>query len=586
MAEAENPETGEQTQPEVTESAEPKPATGQSHLERFKRWYAHHKKWTIPGSVLLLLIILAIIPWTRYKAAGLVVKKDVIIFVTDSKSGTAVSKAEVMLAGQQAETSGTGAALFHHVRTGTYKVSVLKKYYLDTSKKVTVGFRSPQNFQLQSVPTGRQVKIVVKNLINHKPLLNVGIKINDVTAKTDNTGTAVAVLPIGASSEKGSLILSGYNNTDVTVQISDQTVKENDYYLTPAGQIYFLSKLSGKIDVVKTNLDGSDRQTVLAGTGNEDDQNTVLLASRDWKYLALLSRRAGQYATLYLIDTTNNDSLSTIDEGNVTFNLAGWSGSNFVYTVTRSVSPTTPHGQALKSFDADSKQLLTLDKTNAAGNDVYNWAHETYLYQIYLIGKNVIYGKDWDNYESPYINSPSLLIGKQAGIYSIGVDGKNSQTLRTFALAADKYVNIVSVPYEAQTIYYQAQDPSGTSYYTYSNGKLAESSDLSDNFNKYYNNPKTFLESPSGNLTFWSEPRDGKNTLFVGDQNGEGGKQIASLSDYNTYGWYTENYLLVSKNSSELYVMSADGSQTPIKISDYHKPAQSYYGYGGGYGGI
>jgi hypothetical protein len=32
--------------------------------------------------------------------------------------------------------------------------------------------------------------------------------------------------------------------------------------------------------------------------------------------------------------------------------------------------------------------------------------------------------------------------------------------------------------------------------------------------------------------------------------------------------------------------MSKDGKQTPVKISDYHKPAQTFNGYGGGYGGI
>ncbi|HEX5447612.1 MAG TPA: hypothetical protein VFW90_00160, partial [Candidatus Saccharimonadales bacterium] len=92
--------------------------------------------------------------------------------------------------------------------------------------------------------------------------------------------------------------------------------------------------------------------------------------------------------------------------------------------------------------------------------------------------------------------------------------------------------------------------------------------------------------SPSGGQTFWSEQRDGKNTLFLGDGNAQNGKTIANLSDYSPYGWYTNNYLLVSKNSSELYVMAKSGSSSPVKISDYHKPQQTFYGYGGGYGGL
>jgi len=98
-----------------------------------------------------------------------------------------------------------------------------------------------------------------------------------------------------------------------------------------------------------------------------------------------------------------------------------------------------------------------------------------------------------------------------------------------------------------------------------------------------------YLASPSGNSTFWSEPRDGKNSLFVGDQAGSNAKQIASLSDYQTYGWYSEDYLLASKNGSELYIFGSEGikkESAALKITDYHKPVLNYPGYGGGYGGL
>ena len=72
-------------------------------------------------------------------------------------------------------------------------------------------------------------------------------------------------------------------------------------------------------------------------------------------------------------------------------------------------------------------------------------------------------------------------------------------------------------------------------------------------------------------------------------ENGESAKQVVGLSDYQAYGWYSDDYLLVSKNSSELYILPAAGLTDltkAIKISDYHKPAVSFYGYGGGYGGL
>src|SRR6202008_1449233 len=110
-------------------------------------------------------------------------------------------------------------------------------------------------------------------------------------AETDKDGKATVVLPVGTTTKKATLSLKGYNNKEGELQVSDKEIKKNGLTITPSGRVYLLSKKSGKIDVVKTNLDGSDRKPVLAGTGKEEDRGTVLLASRDWKYLALLSRR-------------------------------------------------------------------------------------------------------------------------------------------------------------------------------------------------------------------------------------------------------------------------------------------------------
>ena len=119
---------------------------------------------------------------------------------------------------------------------------------------------------------------------------------------------------------------------------------------------------------------------------------------------------------------------------------------------------------------------------------------------------------------------------------------------------------------------------------------MSEKPSISSDYDNYLNDGfyNTYLVSPSGNSTFWSESRDGKNSLFIGDSVGGNAKQIASASDYQTYGWYSEDYLLASKNGSELYILASDGvkkDSEALKITDYHKPVISYPGYGG-YGGI
>jgi len=63
--------------------------------------------------------------------------------------------------------------------------------------------------------------------------------------------------------------------------------------------------------------------------------------------------------------------------------------------------------------------------------------------------------------------------------------------------------------------------------------------------------------------------------LIVGDQSGQNNSTVASQSDFSAYGWFSDKYLLVSKDSSELDVMSVKGG-TPIKIGNY---LASSFGY-------
>jgi hypothetical protein len=590
--EQKNEEQTTEPVPEHTAEMEPehKPAPKEGHqgskLDRFKAWYGERKKWTIPATVLLVVLILAAVPFTRYNLAGIVLKRNLSIKVLDSTTNTPVSGASVSFGSVSAQTDSSGNVTISHVKVGNHKVLISKKYYQDKSISVMVPiFSQKSEPSAQLTATGRQVKVTVTNRISKQPLENVSISAAGTTSKTDKNGSAIIVLPVGTTEQKADLSLDGYNNASVTIKVSNDKIQENDLSLTPSGKVYFLSKLSGRIDVVKTNLDGTDRKTVLAGTGKEDDRNTVLLASRDWKYLALLSKRAGgNNPSIYLIDTSN-DNLSTIDEGSASFTLVGWVDDSFVYSVTRdNVQPWQPGGGAIKSFNAAAKKIVVLDQTEASGTGTYDYASEQ-VGDIYGYDGQVYYIMNWN-----ISNQPSQASVKQATFNSVKTDGTAKKTIRSFGLSSvpaySSYVNInvnerVEKPDKIHLYFY---DGNGDKFYIYAGGQVKE--EVNQTYNTLFSaDYSTYLQSPSDKNTFWSESRDGKNTLFIGDEEGENGKQIAALSEYNTYGWYTDDYLLVSKNSSELYAMSKD-AKTVVKISDYHKPSQTFVGYGGGYGGF
>lgn len=554
---------------------------------RFHAWYVSHKKLSIPLSVLAFLLLVLALPFTRYPVAGFVISKDFVVQVNDSESNEPVSGADIVLvSGVSEQTDGNGRAKFH-VGVGNYSLEVNKKYYSGQKTHVLVPFHQKTTPSIKLVATGRQVKINVKNGISKQTLQNVDIKVLDITAKTDKDGKALIVLPAGTSSQKANLSFDGYNSSEVTIKVSDTTVAQNDFTLTPAGKVYFLSKLSGKIDVVKTNLDGSGRETVLAGTGKEDNQNTVLLASRDWKYLALLSRRDSDLAKLYMIET-GTDKVTAVDEGNATFSLIGWSDSNFVYQVDRlDYQIWQPKQEALKSYNAATKKITLLDETDAQGSNNFDGVYETF-HDVFIVGQRAVYTKAWfSNYSTNDFGDAQL------GIYSINVTGSGGRaTHKSFGYETGKSTYLQALPSSPGQIYYQVTEKSAQpKYYVFANSQVSEKPTAKDALDSYFNGNQynTYLLSPSGKSTFWSESRDGKNSLFVGDGSGGNGQQIASLSDYQSYGWFSDDYLLVSKNGSELYTLGAGGikkDSDATKITDYHKPVVNYPGYGGGYGGL
>ena len=571
---------------ETAEAADTPQKSGfKNHLTRWKAGYWSHKRWSLPASVLVILLVLLAVPASRYKLLGLFLKETVQVSVVDSTTATPVSGAQIQVGGQTATTSAKGRGSLT-LPVGNTLVVVTKQYYKSASDKVLVSYSTSHNsVTVHLVATGRQVPIMVVNRITGKPVADAELKVLNTEAKTDKSGKAIIVLPVSMATQAGTITANNFNATSVKVQVTTQTVAANTYALTPSGSIYFLSNLSGNVDVVKTNLDGTDRKTVLAGTGNEDPRNTVLLASRDWKYLALLAqRKTTGTPELDLIDTST-DTMSNMDEGSATFTLVGWDGDRFIYQVNRNSVQSWQSGQqVLKSFNAATKAITTLAQTTASGDSSTNYLGQQFGTTSIVNGR-IIYSLNWN--QSYYYNQGQLS-SKQATLNTVNADGSNNAVVKGFSLTPGTQTTQLTIdiePYKGpNALAIQFANGLSDSFYEYQNGQVTTLSGITDQ-NFYANNYPTYLLSPSGNQTFWSTPTDGKNALFVGDSNGNNDNKIASLSDYSPYGWYTDNYLLVSKNSSELYTMPAGGG-TPTRISDYFKPSQFFSGYGGGYGGI
>ncbi len=544
-----------------------KPLVKKSKLKHF-----FNNKWLWVGLASFIIAIFAV-PYTRYAVLGLAIKHDVTISITDSVTASPVSSASVTLHGVSVKTDAYGKAVIK-APVGTTELKVTKQYFKSYSVNFMVGYKSGQAKSVALVATGRQVPITVLDAITGKPLSNAKVTILDTTASTDSKGQATIVLPTKNAVEKASISLSGYNTKDFSVQITDKVSAANSFSLVPAGSVYFLSNLSGNIDVIKTNLDGSNRQTVLAGTGKEDANNTSLLASRDWQYLVLKAQRDTPQPSLYLIDTSN-DKVTNFDSGNTDFNLIGWSGHNFVYDATKNTVLNNQAGhESLKSYNADNAQLNLLDQNLADGTS------SAYAYQSFnnfnIIGNQITYNTLWNVSE----NSVDLS-GKTDTIRGVQISTATKKDYQTFSAVGVSYIQ--SAMYKPQNVYYSVYNygNSGTTYYSFDGVTAASITSINQaTFNKSY---PTYIVSPSGNQLFWSELRDGKNHLYVGNQNAGSAKELTGLGDYKPYGWFGDNFLLVSSiNSSELSILPVTGTAGTgkiLKVSDFYKSYQYYNGY-------
>lgn len=545
-------------------------------------------KWGKAVAALLFLAfvigILLAIPTTRYGILGNVIKKDVVINVIDSETKDPVTQAQVELAGQTTTTDSDGNASFKSVGVGKYTAKISKKYYSDASTYANVWItKNVETGQVQLTATGRQVPVKVLNAITKNPLENAVVSATDTSVKTDENGEATLVLSAELTEVEGTVAADGYNTQTVQIKVTEQVDDANVFSVTPSGKVYFLSKRTGKISVMKSNLDGTSVEEVLAGTGNEEEHDTQLLATRDWKYVALKARREGDKAKLYLINTSN-DQLTTIDEGDAEFMPIGWYNERFIYKVSRNNLKNWQDGhEVIKSFSATTAAATEIDYTKGEGDD-NEYAYEYYSNSIQVLNNEILAVKNWYGCKKTVYSvceNTTKLDDKKDSVTRVVPDGSNNSKVKEVA-TKDHYVSSKASKTRDLLIQVSVNSPGGKNqYFRYNNGTVTDAPDIDDTqYNKPYT---TYSMSPNGQKSFWYESRDGKNIFFIGDSAGDNATEILSGTDYMPFGWFTNDYLLVSKDSSELYIMPATSGDA-IKIDSYHKPTSSFPGQGYSYG--
>ncbi len=590
MTEAPHSSAGDETTETVVEqpgSSSPAPkanlkAKVTKHANRVRNLSKRGK--LIVAGVVAAVVVVAATP-LGYPILNMVTSTKATVTVIDSETSQPIFEAHVDIGGVAGETDENGQVTLTGLKFGSQVMQITKEVY-DTgvNPDVSLGLGDNNLGEQKLTSNGTAVALSVVNKINGVAAASVNVSLGESTAATDAEGNVSLIIP--KTTDKTVQITlggEGYTDTKATVEVKPESSDPQRVGVTPAGTVYFLSKRTGRINVMKSNLDGTGRQVVLKGTGKEDDGDTVLLASRDWKYLLLKSTREHKgTASLYLIDTAT-DKMVVVDEGSADFTPVGWDEHNFVYQVSRrGVKPWTVGRNSLKTYNADSQQITIIASSRASGTSSHDGRYE-YVSNPVIVGDKLFYTTGWDSN-----NYAISMHGYENAMHAVNPDGTDDETLLSFdaGFYNNSYDLTLTKPRELYIRRYGSNYK--YTYYEYNGEELEQIGKIDDEEFYYSANKTTYLLSPAGDKTFWVESRDGKDSLLIGDTSGHLGKTIASLEDFNAYGWYGDDYILASRKSSELYILGVNGLKGglhPVKITDYHKPDQNFYGYGGGYGG-
>ena len=506
---------------------------------------------------LLLVAVIFAVPMTRYALVGTFMKKQTLITVVDELSGKPVSEAVVHFGRQDAKTDSKGVAKLDGVSVGDHPLSVEKKYYATAESSYLVPINGEAKTTIKLKATGRVATVTVLNTISDKPLEGATVKIGDTIATTDDAGVASVALATKDSDQSGEVTLKDYVSATLSVNTKD-IAPTVEVKLAPAGKLYFLSNRTGGYDVMSSSLDGKDQQVVVKGTGKEVSHELQLLSAPSRNYLAYTTRRGGeQTPSVYIVNTASGAMEKVENSAGAT--PIGWIGDTFYFSTYNYNNGTMVDKRTqLIGYAAANKQSTVVDSSKLDG-DQNSYAELAVGYNFQLIGDRIYYAKCW-NYSWYYGGS----VDRKASLMAV-VDGK-ATSLKDIPQNGQAYCDTVAT--KPGMIYYRltyANDNHSDSF-RYQPGKAVESVQVNDG--ELYNNRYTYLTSPSGKKTFWTETRDGKKVSFIGDADGKNEQQVAA--SYEAYGWFGDDYVLYSKDGSELYVAalgaSLDGAH---KVADY-----------------
>lgn len=524
----------------------PKREGFKTKIKRFFSAWWHNKKARYATLAAIFLLILAASAWptSRYfllNTAG--VRSSASLTVIDESTGLPLKNVAVTLGDLSAKTDKDGKADFKSIKLGSQELLIDRVAFAPIEKKITIGWGSNPlgTFDLSAV--GAQYVFNATDYLSGKPVGKLEATSGQASAFADKKGKVVLTVDKPESDELTvHLKADGYRTEKLVFPAA--TKEAFEVRMVPGQPNVYVTKQSGKYDVYKVDVDGKNKQLLLAGTGSER-QNIGLVVSADGSHAALVSSRSkirdsGGYLldTLTLINVKDGQT-KEIDQAQ-NFQLVDWSGKRLVYRVTyAAASAANAQRQRIIAYDVEKSARSVL-----ITSDYFNSVSSTGGYVYYAIA-----------------NSDP---GQQPSFGRIKADGSGKQTI----LGKQVWTVVRS---DAETM--NLETPEG--WYTY---MIGESTTKKGNPPADTYASRLYVDGPSNGKSLWIDSRDGKGVLLAYDQKAKKDREIVSAGGLTIpMRWLSPNtvaYRIHTNSEIAEYVKNIDGGE-PKKISN----VTATYGY-------
>ncbi len=326
------------------------------------------------------------------------------IKVVDSETKLPIKNAVLAHGTQVYKTDKDGNALLSNLRLGKSTIEVKKTAFATTVKNVDIPFSGAATEQIAITPNGKKIKLKLVDYVGDKTISGAEVTAKDFAAYSDRNGIVSLAVDANAGAPIEVTVQAvGYREEVVTLQsISTDEVRLE---LVTLQKHYFVSNNSGRYDITSIDVDGKNRQTVLAGTGAEKE-DTHIVQQQSGQQLALITSRSGlvQSTGVYIYNVSK--SQLKLLNGADRARIIGWVNDWLVYSY---IDPSKPKNSPEK------EQIIAYNSKNEAKNLL---ASANYFNDIALLGSSILYAP-----------SSSQLGAAKAKLYEVEPSKKSTKTI-------------------------------------------------------------------------------------------------------------------------------------------------------------